>query len=358
LGIFIPLCCNRIKTELASGAGADYNESISSLQNLLWYLNILRQVVYQAGGDLIDFEGHLMEVIDLLLKNEIVHKKVYKVTSKLISSILESLCNTYPIETSSKDPEQWAFYEKNHYFQFHSGSPKEKFEIKWYQPQSGHINFAIRLLDNHFKSSMDELEELFRNKPELSTSLKIKIAKKLTILKCMYSGCTTLIVGSNTPPSNSNHPLKNKFDVGKKFVSCGYAICDTNAKEHQYVSAIFQRYSEFLHDAVQYFKANNNDDVETIKIIVKSLKFVLYNRGLDYNDYDSWLRGFAIQKRLISINNSIDTVPRHLLVKRVYLYQLLCYKKNSWHIKVENYHRVLLNDLVELSLSEYSEVRK
>ncbi|EPZ34362.1 hypothetical protein O9G_000549 [Rozella allomycis CSF55] len=304
---FVPLCLREIERELNTE-----NEN-----RLLWFLSILKQVVYHSGDLIIEYLNEIIPLIQKVLKMD--NKKVIKCASKLIGNILNSLSSVYPLEYKSYTDNTKSDDSFKIEVEEALVSPSNLC-INWYKPTENAKKIVLELIETFFIPNMNEFT-----------------LNNLIILKSVFKGMNCLLV---------------EKDKKNLFIDCGYCFNEKDV-EYSRCKEIIDQFGDYLN---KFYETIRSDNVELFKLLIKTSRMILYNRGIDYVDYEIWKKGFLLQKMIGSATSG--DYSRCLRIKKVCLFQLMCYKKNSFNLELKNFHKQLLFNLLKASCNEYSEIRK
>lgn len=108
---FIPLCIEKIKTELEHGASSTMTNSASSTpiqsdSTLHWYQNILFHVVSMMGPELLNYKTEIMDILSEMI-SKCKTRRGYMWSGKLLRNCLKTLLDVYPKESRSVPLDEW-----------------------------------------------------------------------------------------------------------------------------------------------------------------------------------------------------------------------------------------------------------
>ncbi|CAJ0904050.1 1258_t:CDS:10 [Entrophospora sp. SA101] len=364
LAQFIPLCHSNISVELQHGASSTPTTSsthhIQSDTTLHWYQCILYHVVMTSGQDLLIHKKELLE-----LANEMVQKcrsrKGYMWTGKFLRMMLIALTHTYPLEFRTVDIEH---YQKNHHKYWMEPGDLNNVNINWHVPTNEELDFAMEILDIFLQPTIKRIKELMETGiDEEGTVLSNRemaheFCRRLSVIRNCISGMTTLVEDDGEIEDSDFKDEDTEAIYPTKSIPVGYCFTDKNDPRRQIARNLRREVGEFLHQLVTYFRTKREDDVDSLKIILKMTKLYLTDRGVEKYKFDSVRRGYQYSKGMLKTPHHDKKYPRYLLVKRTYQQHLCRLKQNSFGRSRAKLHDDLLKDLAELSLSSYSEIRR
>ncbi|KAI8606761.1 hypothetical protein EDD21DRAFT_297702 [Dissophora ornata] len=365
MGKVFPILDRMIRSELEHGASSVPSLAYSHMHrddSLHYYQSLLNQLI--ASSDII---GYRTEVISLIkFMTEKCHdRRGYKLTAKAVISALRNLLFTYTMDARSHDPVQWgdeAFMTESH---LHWGSLGESDtgRVDWHKPSQGEIDFAIELIDTFHVPSMARTRELMASTMLEGKQLSIEFCKSITMMKAFIAGMVTLVEDDGDSP-----PSKVRYDhfLGEDAASVqpltrievGYCLTDHNDPRTQRIRKIREETGQLLHELMNFFHTKREDDVENIKILVKATRVFLSDHGVDGNNYEHSKKGYDFLKQLYKIPGDKKLYPRLLRCRRASALHFRRLKVNSFGRAKTELHDALILDLTDLSLSQYTDVRK
>ncbi|CAG8548665.1 30916_t:CDS:10 [Gigaspora margarita] len=359
LAQFIPLCNTNIITELQHGAASTPTTSpthhIQSDATLHWYQCILYHVIMLSGSELLHHKNDL-----LYLGKEMVQKcrsrKGYMWTGKFIRMMLVALTQIYPLECRNVDQERWKSeeYQKNqHKYWVQPGDP-ENINVDWHVPSNPELDFAMEILEIFLLPALKRIQDLMdsgtdeEGKALSNREMTHEFCRRLSIVRNCLGGMTTLVEDDGDIETSDYKDCETEAVLPIKSIPVGYCFSDPNDPRRHTARKLRKELGEFLHKLVTYFRTKREDDVDSLKILLKVKK----------SKYDASKRGYQYAKGMLKTSNHDKKYPRYLLVKRAYQQHLCRLKQNAFGRERTRLHDDLLKDLVELSLSSYSEIRK
>ncbi|CAG8443048.1 10173_t:CDS:10 [Funneliformis mosseae] len=348
LSLFIPLCYSKILTELQHGASSTPTTSsthhIQSDTTLHWYQCILYHVAMSSGSDLLKYKKEMIE-----LGKEMVQKcrsrKGYMWTGKFIRMMLVALTQIYPLECRNVDLERWNSdeYMKNHHKYWVEPGCHENINIDWHVPTDPELDFAMEIIDTFLKPTLKRIEDLMANgtdedgKVLSNRGITHEFCRWFSVVRNCLSGMTTLVEDDGDDDASEFKDEETEAVKPTISIPAGYCFLNLNDKRRQIARQLRKELGEFLH---------------------KLLKDSPQDRGVEKSKYDASKRGYQYAKNMLKTSHHDKKYPRYLLVKRAYQQHLCRLKQNAFGRLRIRVHDNLLKDLVELSLSSYSEIRK
>ncbi|KAI8099232.1 uncharacterized protein BX664DRAFT_272366 [Halteromyces radiatus] len=378
---FIPMCVASIKIELENGASSTMTNSatsnpIQSDATLHWYQHILFSVISDLGPEWLQYKDDLINIGNDMITHCRSRRGIMW-TGKFLRFSLQSLLDTYPTEYRSLTPEEWDnkdIMDNSHLLWGKPGDPKN-LQIKWHIPNEDEKNMALDILKRFLQPSMARLREIisFNNKDNTTNSshqVTNEFCRHLAIIRNCVIGSMTMIDNDGEteyakPCENDDEDEVMIEDDGQlqkqrqhSSVLAGYAFMDKNDPRSEEARAIRRDVGELLHQLAEYFRTQREDDVESIKILIKLIRTYLTERGVEKTWLDRNKSGYNYSKNISKTPICHKRYPRHLLVHRAYIQHLQRLKLNASNRIRAPIHDHLLKDLLELSMSSYAEIRK
>ncbi|KAI9483082.1 MAG: hypothetical protein EXX96DRAFT_599664 [Benjaminiella poitrasii] len=375
--IFIPLCISNIHNELDHGASstvahAAASNLIQSDSTFHWYQNILFSVVSMLGPEILPYRKDIMDITQLMIQ-QCRSRRGIMWTGKLIRNVLNTTLNTYPKEFRSLNPSQWNdkdFMTKFAHQTWGQPGDPANLEIQWHTPSEAEKDFALEYLDKFLTASTQCLTQLMIDDKRLGRSnheISNEFCRHLAVLRncLMGSGTMVAVDGENmnedtvmTDPSNIEDDDDETQDFYVPRLEAGYAFTDPADYRTQKARQIRYDIGQLIHQLSDFFRSKREDDVESIKILIKIARTFLSERGVEKTQFDRSKSGYSYAKCIGKTPLCKKRYPRNLLIRRAYNYHLLRLRQNVHSRQRTPLHDAILNDLLEMSLGPYAEIRK
>uniref|UniRef100_A0A9J7XFQ0 Proteasome activator subunit 4 n=1 Tax=Cyprinus carpio carpio TaxID=630221 RepID=A0A9J7XFQ0_CYPCA len=316
LKLFLPQCCNAILQISA------YEEVLNEEEldkELMWNLQLLSEVTRVDGDQLLLYRSQLVQILQLTL--HLKCKQGYNLACKLLYHILRSMSLIYPREYCSM-PGGVQQHTDTYLPIKDWGRPGDLLNlgIQWHVPSTEEREFVFYLLDLLLKPELQRLQKHTRGEQDISRD---DVLQSLSIVHNCLLGASSFL-----PPLNGE-PVPEK-------INSMIQLCEKN-----------------VYTGVDYDLSGENYREEICKIINDLLHF----KGSHKHEFDSRWKSFSLIKK--SMENKLHGSKQHiraLLIDRVMLQHELrnltmegcCYR---------SVHQDLINDLLRLSTSRYSQVR-
>ncbi|CAO3588698.1 unnamed protein product [Absidia cylindrospora] len=369
----IPICITNIRTELMeNGASSTMTNAatsnpIASDATLHWYQHILFSVVSELGPHYLTYKDDLLAIgHDMVLHCKSRRGMMW--AAKFIRFSLKTLLETYPVEYRSLPLTQWNDPEvmnKSHLLWGKMGDPQH-LEIQWHTPSNDEKDVALQILNEFLQPAMTRLEQLMQGDSTLTShEWTNECCRHLAVVRNCVIGSMTMLLddGEETKDLNDSDDedevMMDKMKQRQQHyasVEANYAFSDQVRADQARV--IRRQVSHLLHQLAAYFTQQKENDVESIKILIKCIRVYLSERGVEKVWLDRNKSGYNYSKNISKTPVCHKQYPRHLLVHRAYIHHLQRLKQNASNRSRGPTHDLLLTDLLELSMSSYAEIRK
>ena len=154
--------------------GLPYTLAVLSEKEIVYYFNIMRYIVENAGEAVLPFKEKMMAAVDLALQFEerpgVVSLKVFKTANKLVRSLLHALVTCRPREARSVPPPAWNSpeWQSTHYESWGHVVSMADAKITWRVPSAEGLSWASDLAGRYLKEPMTVLRgylESFAEQP-------------------------------------------------------------------------------------------------------------------------------------------------------------------------------------------------
>ncbi|OZJ03795.1 hypothetical protein BZG36_03001 [Bifiguratus adelaidae] len=362
---FLSICIRNIETELEHGASSQPSTSLYSEINidttLHWYQCILYQVVTVSGTDIVRHKDEILGILDKMM-TFCKSRRGYMWAGKLLRHILIALTDLYPLECRSATPSQWSdpSYMQQHHLYWGKSCDPQNLEIQWHIPSKEEIDLAFEVIEKYLRLIQRRMQELRDGTLTNLSSKEIsnEFCRQLVYLRNLLLGSITLYQADETDDSSEFSDEISKTLRPSKFLYANYCFDSGAEGDGQRAKRLRQTIGELVHSSFVYLKESREDDIESMKIVIKMLHSFLTDRGVEKSKYDAIKRSYNYAKSMSKTFADKKKYPRYVLVRRVYAHHLLRMKQNAYGRPPGVLQRNMILDLLELSLSPYTEIRK
>lgn len=341
LKLFVPHCCNAI---LQITANEEVLNETDLDKELMWNLQLLSEVTRVDGDKVLLYRSQLVQILQLTL--HLKCKQGYSQACKLLYHILRAISIIYPTEYCSVPGGFQRHMDK--YLPIKDwGRPGDlkNLDIQWHVPSAEEKQFVFYLLDLLLKPELQRLQKHMQGEPEISRD---DVLQSLTIIHHCLLGAGSLL------PSLHGEPVPELIKSTVQLYETNvYTGIDYDLSKENYREEIFKTIRPLLHHTLEH----SEDDTKSLFSIIKIISDLLHFKGSHKHEFDSRWKSFSLVKK--SMENRLHGSKQHiraLLIDRV----MLQHELRSVIVEGCDYksvHRDLINDLLILSTSRYSQVR-
>uniref|UniRef100_A0A8C1B7R2 Proteasome activator subunit 4 n=1 Tax=Cyprinus carpio carpio TaxID=630221 RepID=A0A8C1B7R2_CYPCA len=341
LKLFLPHCCNVI-LQISDNEEVLNEEELD--KELMWNLQLFSEVTRVGGDQLLVYRSQLVQILQLTL--HLKCKQGYNLACKLLYHILRSMSIIYPREYCSV-PGGVQQHSDTYLPIKDWGQPGDLFnlDIQWHVPSTEEKEFVFYLLDLLLKPELQRLQEYTQGEQDISRD---EVLQSLSIVQNCLLGA-----GSLLPPLQGEPVPEMAISMVQLCETKVYAGVDYDLSRENYREDICKVIRPLLHHILEH----SEDDIKSLFSIIKIINDLLHFKGSHKHEFDSRWRSFSLVKN--SMENKLHGSKQHiraLLIDRVVLQHELrnltkegcCYR---------SVHQDLINDLLRLSTSHYSQVR-
>ncbi|XP_022243744.1 proteasome activator complex subunit 4-like [Limulus polyphemus] len=345
LRLFLPHFCKLVITLTESEDVA--KEEILD-EELLFSLLLLSEVVRCNGVYLLQYRNYIESVLHRTL--HLTNKQGYLLTGSLLRYTLKALTTVYPLDfRSTKMPVEDCCSLEQHLPIKDWGKPGDikDLGVQWHLPSDEEISLAQDLLESFLKPELEELtkwkkQELSLTREELQRSLNI-------VHECVIGAGAALPVWKieAIQLSDSFVPIhcSRVKEVGHKAID----FKDGRNIRQTVVSS--------LKEVLDHIMNTCEDDTKSLFLIIKIFVSLMIFWGVDKTEFDTRWKSFHVVKK--ALENKLVGSKQHiraLLVDRTLLQHEVRVLELQ-RMPFSTIHKELMNDLLRLATSHYSEVR-
>ncbi|KAI0275116.1 hypothetical protein BC834DRAFT_851157 [Gloeopeniophorella convolvens] len=365
---FLPFCISQIKEELKHGASSVRTTSthvaVPSDTTLHWNMSILRGCFGHDGTVLLKHKAEIIELLSLLT-DKAFSERGYSGTGRLVNRILSTLSGVYPLNARFMNTEDWESEEFNRDHNLHWGTihRAEDIKIEWHVPSSEEIDFVLEILDKIVSPSLDKVEALLPTASTWNGVSRNDFCRYLHIARSAWQGLPTLCKDQAKDVVESG--LNKDYEVERLVVQtidvrAGFSLTDPADSRYQLAYGQRLRLGRAIHNAALALKQEHEgeDHIDAVLSVVKGIDIYLLDYAMSRGDFDNLHKNYTTARELNRAwprqkeNSRLVHLKRALVYHsgRVYMHAL--YRRRS---ELDDH---LIRDLLELSLSPYTRVRR
>ncbi|XP_054654643.1 proteasome activator complex subunit 4A [Dunckerocampus dactyliophorus] len=342
LKMFVPHCCSQIH-QIAANEEVLHEEELD--KEFLWNLQLLSEVTRVDGDKLLPYSSDLVHILQLTL--HLKCKQGYILACNLLHHILRSTALIYPTEYCSvpsgfRQPITDYLPIKD----WGRAGDLWNLDIRWHVPSVDEITFTYYLLDLILQPELMRLQSYAEGDQDMSRD---DVLQSLTIIQhCLLGAGGLMPPLKGEPIPELVHSLVNLDET------ILYTGTDYDQSKENYRDSICNVMRQLLH----YILEHSEDDTKSLFSIIKIISDLLHFKGCHKHEFDSRWKSFNLVKK--SMENRLHGRKQHiraLLIDRVMLQHELR-KLTVQGCQYRSIHQELMRDLLRLSTSTYSQVRR
>ncbi|XP_060526500.1 proteasome activator complex subunit 4-like [Cylas formicarius] len=340
LKLFVPYLCDILEELLRENPHISTEEHVDA--KFLYNLLILSELV-DGKVELLNYLDRLTSILDKTL--HMTCQEVNYLSSRMLELLLYSLTDIRPNENRSCGVD-YSTSVKNFLAIREWGKSQNVKDLKlsWYVPGANEVKTVEMLVWRYLLPELNTLTkysggELILTRQELKASLVILVS----ILSChlllpMWDEPAYQLVESVLEPWAFNLRVSNDVSISMPDGSnIRKAIVNT------------------MHSLQKKLLTTDEGDTQSIKMIIDVYNIVLFNKTRN-QDFEFHWKTFHMAKKLLEDRVQQKKLHlRHLLIDRVMLQQE--FRIASRNCSFTRTHKQILEDFLELGVSQYSEVR-
>ncbi|KAF8887975.1 hypothetical protein CPB84DRAFT_1684385 [Gymnopilus junonius] len=365
---FLPHCVTQIEDELKHGASSvrttSTHAAVPSDTTLHWNMAILRGCLGNGGSALLPHRRQILRLLTILVEKT-KSERGYTGTGRLITRILNTIGGTYPLNTRFVNTQEWEdpHFDKNHSLNWGKLYEAQDVVIEWHVPSEEEIAFALEIINRVAEPALKLVESLIETSNKWDNVGRNDFCRYLHACRAVWGGLPTLLKEQSknvvNPCLNVDHEL-SELIVSHLDVQAGFTLTDPTDPRYQKVAAQREQFGRVvLHAAAAFRQAINGEDhIDAVIGVTRAIDTYLLSYGLNRNEFDSLQKNYA-QAR--DINRSWvrqKDNSRLVFVKRAHVYHSGRVYMHSLYRRRSELDDRLLDELVELSVSQYTRVRR
>ena len=393
MNVLIPILSKNIRSEIDNtGAGSKRttgSEILPRDKALVWNISLLSMSLVHVGSALVEHGDALIDIA------RYVQQKCRGIpsthASNLIHHILLTLTMTYTVDYSLYEEADLA----NGITAAHWGKGADpwRLNIKWHYADDKEIDLAVRMFQEFAQIGLRRLEELTSDESPIKRDGSGKewsdeLSRFLVLLRLMLSGISALFdpridIGDapDTIPRIDGAAIDNDAISGDEEPDAS-ADAEIGATEDEDVKPTFQyptgyhlipgdpnyvllhrlrtEIGEKLHRVHQFLCEKQQDDVTAFNALYTAYRSWFTDVGFERSAHvlDRVTRLFVADINPFKISGLRKGYPRPLLVRRANVYHLQRLRHNASPRHKTDLDVTLLQDLVQSSVSLYTEIRR
>ncbi|KAG6910583.1 hypothetical protein DXG01_009534 [Tephrocybe rancida] len=358
---FLPYCISQIEEEIKHGASSvrttSSHAAIPSDTTLHWNLSILRGCLGFGGTVLLKYKQQILSLLVLLVEKT-KSERGYTSTGRLITRTLHTLAEAYPTNSRFVNSDDWddPAFNKDHNIYWGRLYNPEDVVIEWHVPSDDEVTFVLEILDKVFLPALDKVESL------LETISKWDNVDRNDFCRAIWGGLSTFF---KEQPKEVVNPCLNETELAEMIVApldvkAGFTLKDTNDPRYQKAASYRMRYGDVCQRAASALrqKSGGEDHIDAVIGLTRAIDTFMLGYGLSRSDFDSLQKNYDQARDANRFWIKQRENSRLVFLKRAQVYHSGRVYMHSLYRRRSALDDKLLSELVELSLSPYTRVRR
>lgn len=365
---FLSPCISQVEEELKHGASSvrttSTHAAVSSDTTLHWNLSILRGCLGYGGPALLKYKSQILNLLTLLV-DKTKGERGYTSTGRLISRVLHNVAGVYPLNSRFVNTDEWADpnFDKDHNIRWGQLYLPENVAVEWHVPSLDEIAFVLDILDQVAAPGLDKVEALLDKTSTWDNVARNDFCRYLYACRTVWGGLPTFI---QEQPKEVVHPcLDDEVEIPELLVSflnvkAGFTLTDPNDPRFQKAAAHKSRFGDICQRAAAALRKNTGgeDHIDAVIGVTRAIDTFLLVYGLSQADFDSLRKNYTQARDLCRSWPKQKDNSRLVFVKRAQVYHSSRVYMHALYRRRSALDDKLISELVELSLSPYTRVRR
>ncbi|KAF9648519.1 ARM repeat-containing protein [Thelephora ganbajun] len=366
---FLPHCAAQIQEELKHGASSlrttSNHSAVPSDTTLHWNLSILRACLGYGSDSLITHKQSLLDLFNLLIEKT-KSKRGYSTSGGILSHLLSTLTGTYPLDTRFVNSEEWDSpgFDANHHLHWGRMYNAKDVKIEWHVPSREEIDFILEVLNVVGNPVLDKIDQLLDNGNTWDSIARNDFCRYMRAIRSIWGGLACFMRERPKVPEST---FSYNFEVDGLLLSnisvkSGFALDDPEDPRYKAAEAHRVRFGEVIHRATKTTAMRNTvegeDHVDAIISIAKAAEVFLLEYGTSRGQYSTQRKVYTQLRDMYRMSPRQKERSRMALLKRAHLYHYSRMYLNAMYRQRSPLDDKLIHDLVELSLSQYTRLRR
>lgn len=322
-------------------------------EELLFSLQLLSEIVKCNGQVLLLYKTELSQVLESTL--HLTSRKGYALSHALLSNTLRHLTTLYLLEFKCSN----TIYDDD--YDYSSGNlPIREWgiagnindlNVHFHVPSGDEMAFAHQLLETFVRKELNFLNGWAENESSEDQVSRETLRKSLNLIYEALSGCSAVI-----PIWDGDEVILNDSPVQPakwriRETGAGYLTFSGGLNVRETVARSMRR-------VLQKILKTSEDDTKSLNLVIRIYHLLMFNYGMTKSDFDTRWKSFHMVKR--ALENKLVGMKKHirpLILDRIMLQHELRIR-NRGVSAFTTLHQEIMDDLVVLCVSHYSEVRQ
>lgn len=390
LAVLVPIFTRAIRTEIQdNGAGSTRttgSETLPRDRALVWNISLLSMSIVHSGSSVVGYQEELFGIAQFMQKNCKGIPSTH--ASNFIHHLLLTLTMIYTHDYSLyEEAEVASGVTPSHWGAL---TDPQKLNINWHTPTHVELDFAVRLFSELAEYELERLRSLTNDQSTIKRDGSGKewsdeVSRSLVILRLMLSGVSVLFDPSHDVVPISDGDIATDGDQDDEMAdangdadmevadagatedddvktsfqySAGYAFSSDDPR-HQKLHKLRLDIGETLHKVHEFLSNHQQDDVTVFNALYTTYRSWFTDVGMERSAHvlDRVTRLLVADVSPFRVSGLRKEYPRPLLVRRAGVYHLQRLRHNASPRHKTAMDALLLQDLVQSSVSYYTEIR-
>ncbi|GAA5895195.1 proteasome activator BLM10 [Sporobolomyces salmoneus] len=372
LAKFFKLCDLNIRMEIEGGAGSTRttttNVPIESDTTLHHWIGLLTGAVTNSGEELLRYKNELKSLLLFLVEHS-KSERSYTTSAKILALACNTLSNTWIRDYRSVNADEWnsETFKQRHHETWGRLYEAKQVKVEWHVASQEEIDFTIELLREIVSPALDRLDELLdqvQGGQSKSQEWTNDFCRFCNVVRSALAGISSLALFG--PPKDLGLVASDAGDEVPEFIdhlpacTVDIPLQDPNDPRYQFVLGLRERAGQLFHRGVQTLKATAGQEssIDAVKMLISSIRVLELDYPCDHNHYAAVKKSYEFSLNISRTTRNQREFPRFVWVRRASLYQASRMRLNSFYRKRSKLDDLLIQDLCDLSLSVYLQVRR
>lgn len=365
---FFSWTTSTIRVEIKHGASSIGTTSTSTPfagdTALHWALAILTGCVSHSGKALLDYKDELIDILKLTV-NSCKSERGYMWSSSILQRVLQTLTQYYTVYTRFVNDAEWKnpSFARNHIYHWGKLFESDEVELDWHVPSSDEFDMAVELFKEVLEPELNRMEALITSTKGKDWSndfcrISLHIRHSLTAIASLLQ----ISAPEAGDPISDHGVFPKEFIQRQPEFKCQGVLKDDD-RRLLYFNQFRYKFGETLHKIASVFnnpseQDESSDSIDCVKAFLRSVRVYMSENGMDSSHYENTRQRYTFQKSVNKILPRQKQWPRLVFARRAAYLHATRLHLNTFNRERSKLDDQLLDDVLELSLSSYTAVRK
>ncbi|KAF8213422.1 hypothetical protein K438DRAFT_1750713 [Mycena galopus ATCC 62051] len=369
LAKFLPYCLAQVEEELKHGASSvrttSQNAAVPSDTTLHWNMAILRGCLGYGGTAVLKHKDQILGLLSLLVEKT-KGERGYSGTGRLLSRLLHNLAGVYPINSRFVNTSEWQdpAFEKDHNAEWGRFYEPKDVVVEWHVPSEDEISFVMDILDRIEKPALDKVEALLETTTaKWNAADRNDFCRYLSACRSIWSGLPTIY--QEQAKVVPKPLIREDVEIAELIVShldvrAGFTLTDPKDPRYQKVVAHRLRFGEVVQRAAFALRQNTDgeDHIDAVMGVARSIDVYLLSYAMTRGAIDALHKNYTQARDSNRVWSQQKDNSRLVLIKRAQVFHCNRLYMHGLYRQRSALDDKLLDELIELSLSPYTRIRK